>query len=163
MLTPKERYVKLYDEMGQLCEQEGWGDPYSYARSKEIRLAFALGHDVATHLSGADAYDENGQPVEYKSTVGKNISGTYNGISVQPSWEEQVKYLRKEKIGKYKHHFIARFCGSKIAEIWRLTGDDVCDILERKLKRHYPGRGADPRLGANICMTEIKTFGTQVL
>jgi hypothetical protein len=148
--------------MGELCEQEEWGDPYSYARSKEIRLAIELDHRVAETLSGADAYDENGNPVEYKSTIGKNISAAYSGISVKPSWEEQVKYLREEKIGKYKHHFIARFCGPKIAEVWRLTGKDVCDILERKLRGKTP-RGADPRLSAGVCMTEIKKFGTQIV
>ena len=28
----------------------------------------------------------------------KNINGTYNGISVQDTWEEQEKYIKEDKI-----------------------------------------------------------------
>ena len=32
---------------------------------------------------------KNGKPVEYKSTIADKIQGTYNGISVHNTWEEQ--------------------------------------------------------------------------
>ena len=102
-MKPEEKYQQLFEDMYSLCEENNWGDPFSYARSREIHLAGLLGHRVADDYSGADAYDNNNNPVEYKSTIGKKLTATYNGISVQDTWENQVKYLEEEKIGKYKH------------------------------------------------------------
>ena len=67
-MTPEERYQSLYEEMYQLCEEQGWGDPFSYARSREIHMAGVLGHRIAEDYSGADAFDEDGG-AEYKSTI----------------------------------------------------------------------------------------------
>ena len=109
MQTPEQKYQQLFEKMYQLCIEQGWGDPFSYARSREIHLAGVLGHKVAEDYSGADAYDKYDLPIEYKSTIGKKLTATYNGISVQPTWEEQVDYLVDEKIGKYHHHYYARY------------------------------------------------------
>ena len=81
-MTPEERYRHLYEQLYTLCDDEGWGDPFSYARSREIHLAGILGHRVADDYSGADAYDEIGG-CEYKSTIVKNNNDTYNGMRVQ--------------------------------------------------------------------------------
>ena len=88
MQTPEQKYQQLFEKMYQLCIEQGWGDPFSYARSREIHLAGVLGHKVAEDYSGADAYDKYDLPIEYKSTIGKKLTATYNGISVQPTWEE---------------------------------------------------------------------------
>ena len=106
-LTPEQKYRKLYESLYRLCEKEGWGDPFSYARSREIHMAGLLGHTVADDYSGADAYDEEGG-CEYKSTIADKINATYNGISVQDSWEEQERYVVEEKIGNYRNHYYAR-------------------------------------------------------
>ena len=116
-MTPEQKYQELFEAMYQLCDQENWGAPFSYARSREIHLAGILGHSVADDYSGADAFDENDNPVEYKSTIGKKLTATYNGISVQPTWHDQVKYLVEEKIGKYQHHFYARYHKGKVVEV----------------------------------------------
>ena len=79
--------------MYALCEANEWGDPFSYARSREIHMAGILGHTIADDYSGADAYDQDG-PCEYKSTIGKKLTATYNGISVQDTWEKQEVYSR---------------------------------------------------------------------
>ena len=99
-VTPEQKFQQLFEEMYSLCGEQGWGDPFSYARSREIHLAGLLGHTVADDYSGADAFDEDGKPLEYKSTIAKNINGTYNGISVQDTWEEQERYIIEDKIGK---------------------------------------------------------------
>ena len=36
MSSVNEKYISLYQEMASLCEQNGWGDPFSYARSKRF-------------------------------------------------------------------------------------------------------------------------------
>ena len=106
-MTPEQQYKEAFETLYVLCEDNGWGDPFSYARSREIHMATTLGHQIADDYSGADAIDEDGG-CEYKSTIAKNINGTYNGISVQDTWEEQERYLIEDKLGKYNNHYIAR-------------------------------------------------------
>ena len=166
-MTPEQKFQQLFEEMYQLCEEQGWGDPFSYARSREIHLAGILEHKVAETYSGADAYDKNGKPVEYKSTIANSINGTYNGISVQDTWEEQERYLIEEKLGKYSNHYIARYEGGKVVEVWKLTGNDVLMILLPKLKKDWErkiqGKHKDPRLSGNLTKKEIYQYGTQLV
>ena len=163
--TPEERYRRLFEEMSVLCEEQGWRDWSSYARSKEILAAGVLGHKVASDYSGADALGPNDEGYEYKSTIDKRCKGSYTGISVQPTWKEQEEYLIKEKIGKYKRHYYNRFEGGKLVESWYLTGEKVLEILLPKLERNYSNTLSrkDPRLSANVCWTEIKNNGKQVI
>lgn len=165
-MTPEKQFQQLFEEMYQLCEEQGWGDPFSYARAREIHLAGILGHQVAKTYSGADAVDEKGE-CEYKSTIAKRINGTYNGISVQDTWEEQELYLIEDKLGKYSNHYIGRYEGSKVVEIWKLSCDDVLMILLPKLKKDWErkicGKHKDPRLSGNLTKKEIYSYGTQVL
>ena len=88
-MTSTQKYKFLFESLYKLCEDENWGDPMSYARSREILIAGTLGHKIADTLSGADAIDEDGE-CEYKSTVSLSINGSYNGISVQPTWKESL-------------------------------------------------------------------------
>ena len=164
MNTAVQDYRKAYESMYAICEANGWGDPFSYARSKEILMAGTLNHQVSITLAGADAIDEDGE-AEYKSTTGKTIGGAYNGISVQKTWEEQERYLTEDKIGKYTNHYFARFDGGKIAEIWKLKGKDVLAILLPKLRKKFPNvlSQKDPRLGASVSKTEIENYGEKIL
>ena len=165
-LTPEQQFKQAFETLYELCEQNNWGDPFSYARSREIHIATTLGHTIADTYSGADAIDKDGE-CEYKSTINKNIKGTYNGISVQPTWEDQEEYLINEKLGKYRNHYIARYEGGKIMEIWKLTSDDVIMILLPKLKRDWErkinGNHKDPRLSGSINKSEIYAHGTKIL
>jgi len=163
-LTPEQRYQELFEQMYELCDQQSWGDPFSYARSREIHLAGVLGHTIADDYSGADAYDEDG-PCEYKSTIGKKLTATYNGISVQSSWENQVEYLINDKIGKYKNHYFARYHLGKIVEVWKLSADDVLAVLIPNLKRQFetPSNRKDPRLGYTIPNKYITQYGTRIV
>ena len=163
-MTPEQEFKKLFERMYELCQENDWGDPFSYARSREIHIAGTLGHQISDTLAGADGIDEAGE-CEYKSTIADKIQGTYNGISVQPSWSEQVKYLEEKKILKYPHHYFARYEGGKIAEIYRLTGRQVFDIIVPKLKKKFPNASTkkDPRLGAMVTHTEILRNGVKIL
>tara|TARA_B100000287_G_scaffold136103_1_gene128046 strand:+ start:72 stop:593 length:522 start_codon:yes stop_codon:yes gene_type:complete len=164
-VTPEQQYQQLFEQMYALCSEHNWGDPFSYARSREIHLAGLLGHTVADDYSGADAYDENDRPVEYKSTIGKKLTATYNGISVQDTWEKQVQYLQNEKIGKYHHHFFARYHLGKVVEVYRMTAHQVLNILVPNLKRQFESTSnrKDPRLGYTISNKLIKQHGVKVL
>jgi len=123
-------------------------------------MAIVMKQKVAETYSGADGFDEDGG-AEYKSTIQANIQGTYNGISVQPTWADQILYLEDEKIGKYKHHYFARFSKGKIVELWCLDAEDVLLILLPKLKKQYhsDSNRKDPRLGATVTKKEIYKYG----
>ena len=115
-LSTDEQYLKMYEAMCLYCEKKNYGDPFSYGRGKEIYMAIRLNHTISSTLAGADGYEDKELtiPAEYKATTCKSIKATYNGISVQSTWEEQVKYLKEKKICKYKNHYIARFKNGKI-------------------------------------------------
>lgn len=166
MKTLEERYMHHLRGMQQVCREGNWGDPFSYARAKEIAMAIALAHTISPSLPGADAFNQKGEPVEYKSTIGPRIQGVYNGISVFPTWEEQEDYLLNKKIGCYPEHYIARFDRetNEIVEIWVLTGKQVCDILIPKLKEKFSTilENKDPRLGATLTQTDIYKYGKRI-
>ncbi len=164
-MKAEEEFKQLYQRMSSLCAENNWGDPLSYARAKEIYAAIELGHNVSSTLSGADAFNQLGQPVEYKSTIDKKVKGSYTGISRQSTWGEQVRYLKEEKIAKYPEHFFNRFKDGKLVESWRLSGKQVFDILLPKLKKQYPNahNKKDPRLNANITYTEIMKYAKRII
>ncbi len=163
--TPEEEYKYLFERMASLCDEQGWGDPFSYARSKEIHAAIELGHTVADTFSGADAINKDGDEVEYKSTTDKSVKGAYTGISVQSTWEEQDNYLREEKIAKYPEHYYNRFDGGKLVESWVMDGDKVYELLSAKLQVKFATvlSKKDPRLSATITAREIKKYGRRVI
>ena len=164
-MTPEQEYQQLYERMYHLCQENSWGDPFSYARSREIHLAGLLGHKIADSYSGADAIDEDGG-CEYKSTIGKNVNGTYNGISVQDTWEDQCKYIIEDKIGKYENHYYARFDGGRVAEVWKLDANNVLQILLPKIKKQFDegtSHKRDPRIGVKVTTKEIKENGEKIM
>ena len=163
-MCPKKKFKNLFNQMYKLCEKEGWGDPFSYARSKEILAACELGHDVAKNFSGPDAIGPNGEEYEYKSST-KKVQGNYSGVSVQGTWEEQEKYLKEVKIAKYPLHYYNYFDEGKLVESWEVDGDIVHDILLPKFKNKYPTvlSKKDPRLSAQMTEKEVKTFGRPVI
>ena len=118
--------------------------------------------------SGADAYDDNGE-YEYKSTINKKINGTYNGISVQPTLKEQIKYIKEEKIGKYNKHYFARFKGPFIEEMYELDVKYVLDILLPKIEKEWTKKSSknckskDPRIGVTITHKEIYKYGRKII
>ena len=166
-MESSEKYIRLYNEMATLCQKNNWGDPFSYARSKEIYATCVLNHTMPgpSDYSGADAINQYGEGVEYKSTIGKKVKGAYTGISVQPTWDSQVKYLREEKILKYPEHYFNRFEDGKLVESWVLTGQQVYDILLPKLKKKFATvlSKKDPRLSANVTNKDIINNGRKVI
>jgi len=165
MTSAEEKFTQLYKEMAELCKSEGWGDPFSYARGKEIMASIDLGHEVAITYAGADAFLPDGTEVEYKSTTDKKCKGSYTGISNQTTWQEQVRYLKEAKIAKYQWHYYNRFDGGKLVESWKIPGDRVLEILLPKMRRSFEKRHArkDPRLSCGITYGEIKKYGTRVI
>lgn len=161
------QYLEAFAALYEAAEAMNAGDPMSYARSREIHLACLLGHTVADSYSGADAFEQDGTPVEYKSTIGSSISATYNGISVQSTWEDQEAYLIDHKIGCYPRHYYARYEGAKVAEVWVMDSDTVLSLLLPKARKQYAtkrnGKAKDPRIGVTLSAGEIRQHGRRLL
>lgn len=162
-MNNRQRFLKLYSEFTEVCATLGVTDPFNYNRARELHTSILLGHLISPTLDGPDAFC-NELPVEYKSTIGKKIQGTYNGISVLPTWEEQEAYIRNEKIGKYTYHFWSRYEGSKLMECVRFTGDQILDEILPKLKIQYEScvHKKDPRLGITISSKEFINKGVRI-
>lgn len=163
-MTLQQEWIDTFNKLQQLSDSLNVGDPFNYNRGREIHTAFTLGLTVSETLSGADAY-LGVQPVELKSTITKTIKATYNGISVQPTWDEQEDYLINEKIGKYAYHYFTRYEGSKLVEAWRMDGNTVLSILLPKLKAKYTTTltRKDPRLSASITKKEIESYAERII
>jgi hypothetical protein len=162
MLQQLQHHVEC---IHQISETLDLGDPFSYNRMREIQMANALGHTIATAYAGKDATDENGEGVEYKSTTQKRMSATYNGISNYNDWGEQWDYILNDKIGCYEWHYLARFDGPNIVEMWKMHRDDVLRCLEPKLYKSWQGQFGsrkDKRIGASLSAGQIKKYGTKV-
>ena len=148
-------------------ERLGIDDLSNYGRLKELVMAMELGHSFPESYADADAFDSDGNPVEYKSTVQDRINATYNGISVQETWKKQKQYLVEEKICKYSDHFFARFPrhSMKILEMYRMDGGTVYNLLLPKLKRQFESKKQrkDPRLGSSIGKKDIQQYGQQII
>ncbi len=149
-------------------ENMGMVDPLNYARLKEVLMADALGHTLSSGYSGEDAFNERGESVEYKCSTSNAIKANYSGLSVQPTWRKQIKYLVEKKIKVYPWHYAARFKGANIVEAYELSGEVVLQCLLPKIKRRYDNRKAgkvyaDPRLSGELCQREIRQHGTKLI
>jgi len=171
--SPEDKFSMLFKQLGTLSDQNNWGDPFSYARSREIMASIKLGHDICGTYSGADAFTkcELKKPIEYKSTIGEKIKGAYTGISVFPTWTEQYQYLETKKIGKYLH-FYNRFSDHQLVESWTVPTFKVLEILSNKLRKNFNEDGSikenqlkkkDPRLSASMTSTDIVNNGVQII
>lgn len=163
-----KRFLELFKEMYQVCEEGGFGDPFSYARSREIVIAGLLGHNVSETYSGADGYDENGE-YEYKSTINSKINGAYNGISVQSTLAKQISYIKNNKIGKYKKHYYARFKGATVVELYEVDVSNVLKTLLPRIEQQWikktskKSKAKDPRIGVTLKTKEIYQFGKKII
>ena len=130
----------------------GAGDPLAPCRYREILMANYLSHEVGETLQGCDAFkitDKGKKEVyEYKTKTCKrskktgeilpsSLEGRYD-LSSQINWEEQDKYLRKEKIMNYKYHYYAVFNEKQqMKELWMLSGKKVYNLLLPAIKQKY--------------------------
>lgn len=157
-----KRIAELAAELYHECINNGLGNPFVPGRLQEIIMAGALNHRISETLSGADGYDERGA-CEYKTTIDKNISGTYSSISVQATWDEQVEYLN-QKFGNM-NHYIGRFEAGSLIEVWKLDGDKVIELITPSIYKQFnnPSHRKDPRFSTNICMTDIYKHGERII
>lgn len=156
------RIAELAELLFSECAKFSMGNPLVPGRLQEIIMAHKLGHRISETVYGADAYDERGV-CEYKSTIDRNISGTYSSISKQLTWEDQEAYHQK-KFGDM-NHYIGRFDDGLLVEVWKLDGNKVIDIITPSLYKQYTStkHRKDPRLGTSLCKRDIYKYGERVL
>jgi hypothetical protein len=139
-------------EVIHIAKMIGAGDPLAPCRYREILMANYLSHEVSETLQGCDAFkitDKGKREVfEYKTKTCKrskktggilpsSLEGRYD-LSSQINWEEQDKYLRKEKIMNYKYHYYAVFNEKQqMKELWMLSGKKVYNLLLPAIREKY--------------------------
>jgi len=174
MNKKEEHLLKKIEEVAEAFEDlTGDKDAFNYNRLGEVQTAILLGLDWNSGFDRKDATDKNGNPIEFKSTTNANVNGTYNGLSAKDNIEEFIEYM-SEKYPNNTRHIIVRKENGTIAEAWELSNKDILDIVIRKVNKNFYPEGvydsmnrktgkpkADPRPGARVCMTEIKTYGEQ--
>lgn len=117
--------VDCLEEVQRVSDKLGVSNPFYNESYVEMLAADALGHTYNPATRGADAYDENDNPTEYKSI---NLSSKYKG-SFQFHW------LSATKLASYREtkdvFFIIR---DRIAilEIWKLP---MAIILPELIKK----------------------------
>ena len=139
-------------EVIHIAKMIGAGDPLAPCRYREILMANYLSHEVGETLQGCDAFKitDKGkiELYEYKTktckrskTTGEILPSSLEGrydVSTQINWEEQDKYLRKEKIMNYKYHYYAVFNEKQqMKELWMLSGKKVYNLLLPAIKQKY--------------------------
>lgn len=142
------------------------GDPFGAGRAREAILAAFLGHHLGDDLQGADAYDDRGNIYEYKTTlVSCGISGRYD-VSSQPTWEEQVEYLRENKIANNAYHYYASFTPKmELVSVYEIDGETVLDLLLPKLHKKFFQDKTNLKvqgLHATLSAKDIRTFGKKL-
>lgn len=158
-MTFEEEFAQLYDRMISICAANNQGNPFIGGRANEIHMANALGFKISPTLSGADAYDLNGDPVEFKSsTQDDRFHVSYGGVPLFDTWNEQHDYVEK-KIKSTVAHYYGNYCNGKLQEIWKLDSDTVYTLLIDKYKGCW-SRGTRPDL--RVGEREINLFGELV-
>lgn len=165
-------------EVIHIANMIGVGDPLAPCRYREILMANYLSHEVSETLQGCDAFkitDKGKREVyEYKTKTCKrskktgeilpsSLEGRYD-LSSQINWEEQDKYLRKEKIMNYKYHYYAVFNEKQqMKELWMLSGKKVYNLLLPAIKEKYfqdKSRLKNQSLYVSLSAEKIRKNGT---
>lgn len=158
---------QINEQFLRLKERLGIDDLANYGRLKELAMAVKLNHHFPENYADADGFEIDETPAEYKSTIQDPITATYNGISVQKTWEDQKEYLIEEKICKYSNHFFARFPrhSMEIIEMHQMDGSTVYELILPKVRRQFESKQSkkDPRINTTIGKRDIYEHGTQIV
>tara|TARA_Y100000310_G_scaffold95193_2_gene93038 strand:+ start:4176 stop:4652 length:477 start_codon:yes stop_codon:yes gene_type:complete len=107
---------KLREAVGQVYRAGlNLGDPMIMYNERylEYLMADKLGHTKDEHTQGADAYNDKGLPVEYKTF---NLDSKSNNRCWQWHWNKEKKLKKLKEINQI-------FCGTR-------RGEEIIDIYE---------------------------------
>jgi len=162
----KKEYIKAYLKVYELANKMKLKDPFQGARGKEIFAAFTLDHDIAEDYQGPDAIDDEGE-CEYKSAhVKTQIKKFSYAFYIKPTWKEQVRYLKEEKIGRYKNHYMILFNDDgTMKEVWKLTSKQVLDLLLPNLKNRFKSlvKNKTKSVIVNLVPSQVRETGERIL
>jgi hypothetical protein len=125
-MNPLEQISFYLNKINEITQKNNLGNIFYNEQYLELLIANILNHKYNSG-QGCDAYDENGNPVEYKSiNLNSKTIGSF-----------QFHWLSKNKIDKYltcKYFFFCIRKGVEILEIYKLKSDKILDILINKSK-----------------------------
>ena len=173
----KKEHQELCESLAhthQLMVQNGFSsDPRKW---RETVASLVGGQEPSTKKSGADCYETiDGKKVacERKSRVG-HLQGNYTGISLHPTWEEQLEYILEKKIGNCAYHFFDHVCPTTgaLVESWRMDVETLLKLMlpnlkaqwEKRMKQFREGNPPkDPRLSFTLGAAAIRNNSVQVI
>lgn len=120
-----EYLILCLTEAQEMSDSIGVKNLFYNERYVELIMAHLLGHTYNSNIRGHDAFDHNGDPVEYKSI---NLVSTNKG-SFQFHW------LSENKLNSYnevKDVYFALRNDIIIEEIWKLSMDVIFKDLQKK-------------------------------
>lgn len=148
-----KRIADLIQEAQDISEKELGINNIFYNESYiDMIIADILGHDYNSETQGGDAFDLEGNWIEYK-TINANSKGTGSF---------QFHWLSHEKIEKYrksKFFFIVRQ-GARILRIYHIDNKILIPILEEKYKE---GEERRKTLGKEKSIDAHKSFSEKKL
>ena len=138
-MTLQEQFTKKYAELVQIANQMDVGDPFGAGRAREIILSGILGHKIGSDLHGIDAESFCGKETyEYKTSLSTKYLTPRYDVSWCDTWENQIEYLKQNKIANHEFHFFASFTIlGEVTAIYKMSGDKVLELLLPKLQRKF--------------------------
>jgi hypothetical protein len=143
-------------------------DVFKSTKHTELLTCCVLGKGYCVYkvTHGWDGWNPQKQKIELKSTRGKTITATYNGISVFPTIEGQKDEFQR-KIFECIEHYFMRLDGPRPVEMYFMSSSKVFEILWPKVEKQWQDLKAgaskkDPRIGVIMTEKEIKTFGKMI-
>jgi len=160
-------FLRYFHLMIEAAQRDGVQDPISGGRVIEYQMACYLGHTISKYQAGPDAFDQSGNPCEYKSVKIGSGGAQYN-ILCGSTREGQIDELAKSVLDK--DHYIAfqDFDGTPVLiEIWKLDGQTVFNQLIPKIMAQYGRRGVgkvlkDPRARSKLPNGFVRERGKRV-
>ena len=96
----KELFKKHFEGLYEVCEDQGWGDPFSYARSREIHMAIELGHEVSSlgiarmYQGICDTFVLDNTDIEFEADIRKLGMDVCVTDTIMESLEDKIGLAR---------------------------------------------------------------------
>jgi len=166
MAALEKQFAKKYEELVQLAQLMEVGDPFGPGRAREIILAGILGHKIGDTLHGIDAQSFCGKKTyEYKTSLSTTYLTPRYDVSWCDTWENQVEYLKLNKIANHEFHFFASFTiFGEVTAIYKMSGEKVLELLLPKLQRKfYAPKKRSGVLYASLSEKDLRKHAEKIL
>lgn len=166
MAALEKEFAKKYAELVQLAHLMDVGDPFGAGRAREIILSGILEHKIGDKLHGIDAQSFCAtKTYEYKTWLDSCYPTARYDVSWCDTWENQVEYLKHNKIANHEFHFFASFTVfGEVTAIYKMSGEKVLELLLPKLQRKfYAPKKRSGVLYASLTQKDLREHAEKII